>query len=301
MKERIAAVPAKTVDVVLDSDAFNEVDDQFALSYLLLNPQRARVKALYAAPFSNQRAKDPEEGMLKSHAEILKILKLLRREDLLPLAIQGSRAYLKDEKTPVLSPAAEDLARRAASYTPEDPLYIIAIGAITNVASAFLLAPETAKNTVVVWLGGHGYDFGHNREFNLRQDIAAARVVMQSECAFVQLPCHGVVSEFTVSKAYLTTWLLGKNALCDYLAGFTIRELDDLKGDVPWTKPLWDVTAVGWLLNDGDRYMDSRVIPARLPSYDGGYEAPGGKAIRYVYKIKRDELMTDLFRKLSHF
>ena len=301
MKERIAAVPAKTVDVVLDSDAFNEVDDQFALSYLLLNPQRARVKALYAAPFSNQRAKDPEEGMLKSHAEILKILKLLRREDLLPLAIQGSRAYLKDEKTPVLSPAAEDLARRAASYTPEDPLYIIAIGAITNVASAFLLAPETAKNTVVVWLGGHGYDFGHNREFNLRQDVAAARVVMQSECAFVQLPCHGVVSEFTVSKANLTTWLLGKNALCDYLAGFTIRELDDQKGDVPWTKPLWDVTAVGWLLNDGDRYMDSRVIPARLPSYDGGYEAPGGKAIRYVYKIKRDELMTDLFRKLSHF
>ena len=301
MKEFVAFVPDKTVDVVLDTDAFNEVDDQFALSYLLLHPERARVKALYAAPFSNQRAADPETGMLKSHAEIRKLLGLLRRDDLLPFTFEGSRAYLPDEKTPVVSPAAEDLAKRAAGYSPEDPLYVIAIGAITNVASAFLTAPDVAKNTVVVWLGGHGYDFGHNREFNLRQDIAAARVVMQSECAFVQLPCHGVVSEFLVSKADLSTWLLGKNALCDYLAGFTIEELDKLKGNIPWTKPLWDVTAVGWLLNDEDRFMDSRVIPARLPSYDGGYEAPGGKAIRYVYKIKRDALMTDLFEKLTSF
>lgn len=43
--------PQGPVDVVLDTDTFNEVDDQFALSYLLAWRERLRVQALYAAPF----------------------------------------------------------------------------------------------------------------------------------------------------------------------------------------------------------------------------------------------------------
>lgn len=50
------------------------------------------------------------------------------------------------------------------------------------------------------------------------QDVAAARVVMQSGVPFVQLPCRGVVSAFTVSKPELEFGLKGKNALADYLA-----------------------------------------------------------------------------------
>ena len=32
---RIPEVPTGYVDVVLDTDAFNEIDDQFAISYLI--------------------------------------------------------------------------------------------------------------------------------------------------------------------------------------------------------------------------------------------------------------------------
>ena len=33
---RNLSVPDKRVDVVLDTDAFNEIDDQYAISYLLI-------------------------------------------------------------------------------------------------------------------------------------------------------------------------------------------------------------------------------------------------------------------------
>ena len=35
--------PTKKVDVVLDTDAYNEIDDQYAIAYMLQNPERLNV------------------------------------------------------------------------------------------------------------------------------------------------------------------------------------------------------------------------------------------------------------------
>ena len=147
--------PKGKIDVVLDTDTYNELDDQFALSYMMKNSDKLNVKALYAAPFLNDKSVSPKDGMEKSYDEILKLLTLLKREDLKSVTFKGSETYLTDEDKPVLSPAAEDLAKRAMDYTPEKPLYVVAIGAITNVASALLLKPEIRDRIVLVWLGGN--------------------------------------------------------------------------------------------------------------------------------------------------
>ena len=47
-------VPDGPVDVVLDTDTFNEIDDQFALSYMLLTRQKLNVRGVCAAPFSHR-------------------------------------------------------------------------------------------------------------------------------------------------------------------------------------------------------------------------------------------------------
>ena len=57
--------PSGRVDVVLDTDTFNEIDDQFALAYLICSKEKLNLQAVYAAPFSNEKAKDPAEGMEK--------------------------------------------------------------------------------------------------------------------------------------------------------------------------------------------------------------------------------------------
>ena len=51
----IARRPFGKVDVVLDTDMYNEIDDPFALGYLLASREKLCLKAVYAAPFFNER------------------------------------------------------------------------------------------------------------------------------------------------------------------------------------------------------------------------------------------------------
>src|SRR5689334_9708624 len=139
--------PTGRVRMVLDTDTYNEIDDQFALVYALLSPERIACEAIYAAPFHNQRSTGPEDGMLKSYDEIGRVLERLGRASA-GLVYKGSARWLPSPSQPVPSPAAEDLIARAKDDSA-GPLYIVAIGAITNVASALLAAPEIAERIVV--------------------------------------------------------------------------------------------------------------------------------------------------------
>ena len=58
--------PAGKVRMVLDTDTYNEIDDQFALTYALLSPDKLSVEAIYAAPFHNSRSNGPGDGMKKA-------------------------------------------------------------------------------------------------------------------------------------------------------------------------------------------------------------------------------------------
>jgi len=290
--------PAGKTDVVIDTDTYNEIDDQFALAYLIKSDEKLNVKAIYAAPFYNHKSDSPADGMEKSYAEIMKILTLLDREELKQSVYRGSGSYLSSENEPVVSQAAKDLADRAMCYSEKNQLYVIAIGAITNIASALLLNPAIMDRIVIIWLGGNSYEWPDNREFNLYQDIAAARVIFGSKVPLVQLPCMGVVSAFTTSGPELEYWLRGRNKLCDYLCDAAQAEAKYGSGPDTWTRAIWDVTAVAWLL-DGD-YMCDYLVNSPIPEYDDRYAFDKTRhLIKYVYHIKRDNLFEDLFEKLA--
>ena len=289
--------PTGPVDMILDTDAYNEIDDQFAIAYAIA-AKKLNLKALYAAPFHNQLSTGPADGMEKSYQEILKLLGLMGRE--MPV-FRGSNAFMANEKTPVDSPAMHDLVERAMQYTWDNPLYVVAIGAITNIASALLVQPEIADRIVIVWLAGHALEWPHNAEFNLMQDVAAARVVFNSGAPLVLLPCMGVVHAFSTTEPELNYWLRGKNALCDYLIDHTVEEAESYAAGRVWSRVIWDVTAVGWLLNDGDRFMSSVLEPAPIPEFDGyyAYTTRNRPTIRRVTHINRDALFGELFRVLA--
>ena len=73
--------PEGELRVVLDTDTYNEVDDQFAVVHALLSPERISLQALYAAPFHNGRSDGPADGMEKSYDEIIRLLERLCRRD----------------------------------------------------------------------------------------------------------------------------------------------------------------------------------------------------------------------------
>ncbi len=291
--------PKSTVDVVLDTDAYNEIDDQFAIAYALLSPEKINLKAIYAAPFTNNKSTGPADGMEKSYQEILKLLDFAGREDMKAVTFRGATEYMPDEKTPVMSDAVNDLIARARTYTSDAPLYVVAIGAITNVSSAIVAAPDIVDKIVIVWLGGAAWHLETSHEFNMMQDYAGARVVFGCGAPLVQLACAGVVSEFRISKPELEYWLVDKNPLADYLARNTIAEADSYAAGKPWTRVIWDVTAIAWVV-DGDKFMKSSIEHSPIPEYDAVYSHQKKRHfMRYVYQINRDRLMEDLITKLT--
>lgn len=290
--------PKGQVDVVLDTDTYNEIDDQFALSYLLKSKDRLSAKAIYAAPFWNQKSDSPADGMEKSYQEIQNILALADCPEYMGMARRGSCRYLENERQPVDSPAARDLVERAMARPEEDPLYVVAIGAITNVASALLLEPELVRHIVVIWLGGHARHWPDNAEFNLMQDVAAARVVFGCGVPLVQLPCMGVVSQFATTGPELTHWLGGKNRLCDYLLSATVEQAARDGQEGCWSRAVWDVAAVAWLLDEA--FMRDSLEHSWIPEYDLKWGLDRDRHLmKYVYWIDRDRLFADLFAKLT--
>lgn len=297
LERRLERPVAFPVDTVLDTDTYNEIDDQYALAYLLANQDRLRLRAITAAPFSNRKAATPEEGMELSRREILNVLGLTGHGDLSDIVFSGSRSYLSSDSEPVVSPAARRILELSEGRE-DDPIYVIAIGAATNVASAILMDPSVIERMVVVWLGGNAGWWPRNDEFNLRQDIRAARVLFDSGVPLIQLPCMGVVSSFSTTGPELEHHLRGRNAFCDYIVDLTEKEaLSCGQGDC-WARVIWDVTAVAWLL-DG-RFTESSLVPSPVLGDDGTYRPGTGRhMIRCVWRIDREKLFSDLFRKLS--
>jgi inosine-uridine nucleoside N-ribohydrolase len=290
--------PTGAVDVVLDTDTFNEIDDQYALAYLIKKGKTLNLKAVYAAPFFNEKSDGPGDGMEKSFDEIHKVMSLMGRDDLKSIVFKGSDRYLPSETEAVNSDAANHLVRLASGYSSENQLYVVAIGAITNIASALLIEPAIKDKIVVVWLGGNAHDWHTNAEFNLHQDVAAARIIFGCGVPLVQLPCMGVVSAFTTGGPELEYWLRDKNVLCNYLLDSTIKQALEDGGRSTWTRVIWDVTAVAWLL--GGDFMLDRLEPSPIPQYDHHYAFNKTRhPIRYVYHIHRDALFEDLFRTLA--
>ena len=80
----------------------------------------------------------------------------------------------------------------------------------------------------------------------------------------------------------------------------TIKEAESYAAGKPWTRIIWDVTAVAWLLNEDSKFMQDRLIPSPIPEYDRHYAYDENRHfIKYVYSINRDALFEDLFRVLG--
>ncbi len=285
--------PKGQVRVVIDTDTFNEIDDQFAIVQTLLSPERLQLEALYAAPFSNHLAATAQEGMELSYDEILRILERMSvpAKD---LVFRGSRHYLADNETPADSEAARDLVARAMS-SGDDPLYVVAIGAPTNVASALLLEPAIAERIVVVWLGGHGLHWHTAHEFNLQQDPTSVRLLFASGVPLVLVPCRGVTSHLTTTVAELEHYMSGCGEVADFLVE---RFKGHYNNQYGWAKELWDMAPVAYLL-------DESWVPTSLQRTTGLNDdltwrlAEHEHVMRVAHYVDRNKILADFFKKLE--
>ena len=286
--------PQGKIDMVLDTDTYNEVDDQFALAYALASPDKLNVKAIYAAPFHNDRSNGPEDGMYRSYDEIIRLTKMLKT----PFEgsiYRGSKHFLTNEDTPEESEAVKDLISRSQKYSPENPLYVVAIAAITNIASAILIDPTITDRIVIVWLGGNPLYWRDTHEFNLFQDIAASRIIFDCGVPVIQLPCRGVTSHMLTTLEDLKFHIGGKSELCDALIELYSGYRENHFG---YAKELFDVAAVAWLINS--KWAPSLIVPSPIVSYEGNWSCDQTRhPIRTVEYVERNPIFADMYSKIT--
>ncbi len=174
--------PDKLARVIINTDAKNEADDQYAIVHGLLTPM-FELHGLIPAHFGTKKS---ATSLKDSHDEVMKILDLMKLTGKVTVA-DGAAGALKDENTPAPSPGAELIIREAMKDDPR-PLHVAFLGPLTDMAAALLMEPRIAERNVrVVWIGGGHWPVG-NREYNLSNDIAAANVVMRSRVEVWQIP-----------------------------------------------------------------------------------------------------------------
>jgi inosine-uridine nucleoside N-ribohydrolase len=286
------ATPRHPAHIVLDTDAGNQIDDQFAIVHALCSPDQLHVEALYAAPFHNARLTGPGDGMNTSRREILRLLDCLHIQPARPV-YRGSTRYLPGAREPVDSDAARDLVDRAMADRPR-PLYIVAIGAITNIASAILIAPAIIEKIIVIWLGGHAHHWPHCREFNLGQDVHAARIVFDCGVPLVHIPCAGAVEPLATTLAEVDAHLRHTTPIGHELARL-FRSIAPAR-PFAWSKVLWDLAATGYLVRP--EAFDSALTPAPIITDQLTWSHdPARHPIRVIRHVDRDMIFSDLFEK----
>ena len=287
--------PASPIRLLVDTDAKNEADDQYAVMHHLLTPM-FDIRGIIAAHFE-QKAGGTGESMEKSYREIEKLLGLAQIDDV-PY-FRGCAGPLKSRND---APDCEGVRQIIREARQSGKLYIAAQGAMTNIAAALNAAPEIAPNLVVLWNGGGPYPDGRP-EFNVMQDPEAVRVLLESDAEVWQIPQNVYCTlEVTLAELkrrvypcgepgrYLYNQLVAENH-AEYNPGFLLRTGENwILGD--------NTTAAVLLMSRFRGNWHTEHAPEILSDLTYGAN-PDGKLIRVYDGIDVRMTLEDLFCKLE--
>ncbi|NER46038.1 MAG: hypothetical protein F6J92_04985 [Symploca sp. SIO1A3] len=356
--------------VVIDTDFNNEVDDYFALAWLLLQQlspsgelNKIDLEAVYVAPYSfkarldklikayeiylmplNARTEQQkaflsgyetriksidalgitpcqleenphlngsnEGGIDGSYCSILDLCQKMGF-DTTNKVFKGATHFMPSPSEGVESDAAKHLVELASTASPEEPLYVIAIGAPTNVASALLMKPEILPNIVVIWDAGYPTNVHHlvNHSLNLEQDLYASQLLFSSGVPLVYIPGFYIAQQLSMSLSDVKDWFQESgevgNLLCDR---YIHNPLFDFYG-IPTPKSLsdpcwlgrswviWDIANVAWLLNPSS--VPSSLVKSPILTNEKKWQAnPNGHWIREAHQISVNAIFPQFVKQL---
>jgi purine nucleosidase len=175
------------------------------------------------------------------------------------------------------------------------PLYVVAIGALTNVASAILIEPGIIERIVVVWLGGNALHWPHTDEFNLSQDLLASRLIFDCGVPLVHVPCRGVTTHLLTTVPEIERYVEGRGAIGDYLAQIFKAYVAD---HYAWSKVLWDIATIAYLIDD--RWVPTEIVHSPILTDQLTWSFDNSRhLIRSANFVHRDQIFRDLFTKLE--
>lgn len=248
----------KRIRVILDTDAACEADDPFAIAHAVLSPKLV-VKGIVAEHFAQPGS------MCRSYDAVRLLMNAMHRTE----------NVLCGEEYPLNrgGPLSEGVAFMIEEALREDshPLFILCLGALSNIARALEAAPGIAEKITIVTIGGHSHDIKEApfREFNFGNDPDAANVVLGSRAEVWQIP-SSVYGSLCVGLAELQRRVLPCGDAGRYL--FDQMVACNKSDQAAWTCgeswSLGDSPAVGVTLDAAMRPFSQGTHQACQPGYD---------------------------------
>lgn len=313
-KKKDAKIMAKTkitpskINVIFDTDANNELDDQHALAYLLLNGDTFNVNSVTVNATYNG-------GDIKGHYdEALRVMKLCNLNHEIPLlkGANGSFAEITSAWNPDNFDGQEGVDQ-ILEATEQDSIIIVSVGKLTNIALALKKDPSFAERTKIVWLGSNYPEPG---EYNQDNDTIAMNYVLNSTIPFEMVTVrYGKPSgtdAVKVTKEEINQKMPGLGPIAkesiigrhggsfstfgDY--SVSLFEYIDYHGDPP-SRPLFDMVAVAILKNKS--WGEPKLIPAPILINNEWIERPDNQRKITVWEnFKKEEILEDFYNSLKN-
>jgi purine nucleosidase len=260
--------------VVVVTDCGNWVDDQLAIMELLASPQidiRGIVATHYGAPGTNKQAQESAKSVLKS------------------LGASNIPVWLgADGPHPA---EISEGAKKLVELGEAGDLYVLCIATATDVASAIQASPKAAGNFWVYWVGGGPLPGGGRGDFNLANDLGAARTLMSSSAKLTWIPAAGVADGLKLSGPDLKKryGAYGK-------AGAMIGQLSETIGTQPAS--LWDLAAAVLFVRAGSGYAKTQPAPTINDDYQL-VPNPNGKSVVVYTGLITEKILTEFDKSLK--
>jgi len=284
------------IPVVLSTDVGNEVDDQWAIVYLLLQPS-FDVKGILSAhaPSISPPAGKVSLGILRSVVEDRMGMQTH------PPLIEGASLPLVSRTQPQSSPGVDFLIQVSKGYSEANRLQVLNIGAITDVASAILKDPTITRRIRVLNMGFNNATQGGN-EFNIANDPIAMQVVLDSDVPLVTGPGDVCRRDLALSLDQAKSMVAGRGPIGEWLwtefLAWYYRHVKPLRKD-DFTKPwmIWDNIVLAHLLGMTESREDVR------PSMNSAmsFEAPTNpsRRITWITRVDSRRLWADFLSRLD--
>lgn len=275
--------------VILDTDTFNEADDQFAISYLMKSLDVFDIEAITIAPFKHEKyTKTVSDSIDDSYNEACRIFDLLNINNK-SMIYKGSRNYLSNGYV-----ESNDAVNKIIDVAlKNEKTYILSIACLTNVAIAIKKCPEIIKKIEIIWIGSN-FLYGPNQDFNFRQDVEAVKTVFESKCKLTVIPCSPITSNLMTSIYELKAEIGDKSELCNYLCKiFYNRSWGQTKR---W--PLWDISVIAYMINKN--WFNTMEVSCPIINEDNTFQLTENEhIIKFVNYLNANEIFNDLFTKLT--
>jgi purine nucleosidase len=291
----LATAYAKT-PLILSTDVGNEIDDQWAIAYMMANPD-FEVLGLTSAHSPSLPAPAGYESYLLLKDEIENRMGMLVH----PPILRGSDAALKDRRTPQDNEAVRFLIEQSKTFNSKNRLTIVVIGAATDVASAILIDPSLSERIRVVAMAFKTETDGV--EYNVQNDVAAWQVVLDSNASvvlgdkqvcFTDLPMYYDQAKTMLAKdGTVGAWLW------DTWNKWYYREVKPLRKD-DFSKPraIWDIVTLAYL----EGFTTSETKPRPSMADDMKLTtAPGQRTAIWVTHVDAAKLWEDFQRRMATY